>query len=228
MKFQKHCAVLFMALLLFCSMSVTAYAHEVPEPSKTGYITVTMTYKDKAVPGGTLTLYKVGNVKEDDGNYRFVLTDDFVGSHTSLENIQSDQLAKTLASYASDKEMAGTTKTVGNDGSVDFPNLELGLYLLVQTDAASGYSKANPFLVSVPMQEDGGYCYEVDASPKVELKPSPTTPYSPSVPTKPSSPSLPQTGQLNWPIPVLAVLGILLFSAGWVLRFGRKRDSYEK
>lgn len=28
---------------------------------------------------------------------------------------------------------------------------------------------------------------------------------------------LPQTGQLNWPVPVLAVSGVLLFAAGWVL-----------
>jgi LPXTG-motif cell wall-anchored protein len=30
--------------------------------------------------------------------------------------------------------------------------------------------------------------------------------------------SLPQTGQLNWPVPVLAVFGALLFVVGWVYR----------
>ena len=48
--------------------------------------------------------------------------------------------------------------------------------------------------------------------------PVPTTP-----PTK-----LPQTGQLNWPVPVLVVLGLALFSLGWGLRFGRRKDSHEK
>lgn len=225
MQLQKRCVALFFAFLLLCSMSVSAYAREVPDASREGSIMVTITYEDKAVPGGTLTLYKVGNVKEDDGNYSFVLTDDFSGSHASLENIQSDQLAKTLAVYASDKKMKGITEQIGNDGSVTFSDLELGLYLLVQTEAASGYSKVSPFLVTVPMYEDGAYCYEVDASPKVEPKPSPTTP---PPPTEPPSPSLPQTGQLNWPIPVLTVLGILLFSAGWVFRFGRKRENDEK
>lgn len=229
MQIQKRCVTLFLAFLLLCCVSVTAYAHEVPDTSRKGSIMVTMTYKEKAVPGGTLTLYHVGNVKEDDGNYSFVLTDEFAGSGVLLENIQSDQLAKDLAGYASDRKIKGTTKQIGNDGSVTFSDLELGLYLLVQTEAASGYSKAGPFLVTVPMQEEGVYCYEVDASPKVEPKPSPTTtPSSPTTPTKPTSPSLPQTGQLNWPVPVLTVLGILLFSAGWAIRFGRKREIDEK
>lgn len=41
-------------------------------------------------------------------------------------------------------------------------------------------------------------------------------------------PKLPQTGQMNWPIPVMTVSGLALFLLGWFLCFGRKRDSYEK
>ena len=45
--------------------------------------------------------------------------------------------------------------------------------------------------------------------------------------TVPQTGTLPQTGQLNWPIPVLVVLGLIFFSFGWFLRFGRK-DRNEK
>ncbi|MCD8082640.1 MAG: hypothetical protein LUE86_03685 [Clostridiales bacterium] len=34
---------------------------------------------------------------------------------------------------------------------------------------------------------------------------------------------LPQTGQLNWPVPVLTLCGLLMFSLGWKLVFGGKR-----
>ncbi|MGE4276987.1 MAG: Cna B-type domain-containing protein [Lawsonibacter sp.] len=34
--------------------------------------------------------------------------------------------------------------------------------------------------------------------------------------------TLPQTGLLQWPIPVMAILGIVLFSLGWWERFGRR------
>ena len=96
------------------------------------------------------------------------------------------------------------------------------MYLLVQNQAAEGYQAAAPFLVSVPMNEDGTYIYDVDASPKVELTKAPQP-----TPT-PKPPTLAQTGQLNWPVPVLAIIGLCLFSLGWLLRFGRKKDGYEK
>lgn len=40
-----------------------------------------------------------------------------------------------------------------------------------------------------------------------------------------SSGPLPQTGQMNWPVPVLAVLGLGMFFAGWMLRFRRKKQN---
>lgn len=46
---------------------------------------------------------------------------------------------------------------------------------------------------------------------------SPDTPQNPGTPQTPG-PRLPQTGQLNWPIPVLSISGLLLLGAGWLLR----------
>ena len=142
----------------------------------------------------------------------------------------------------------GTTKTVDADGNAAFEDLELGLYLIVQSKASNGYAPIKPFLVSLPMAENGKWNYEVDASPKVggytpvnpDTPPVPPTPVpdkpvapgnpdNPVAPGNPDNPALagrpdgavmsglPQTGQLNWPVPVLAVSGVLLFAAGWVL-----------
>lgn len=232
MQLRKRCAVLLLALLL-CSVSVTVCARETPDTSRKGSVTVKMTYKNKAVSGGTLTLYRVGAVAEEDGNYSFALTGDFTGSRADLTDLSSADTAESLAKYADNKKLSGTSKKIGSNGKASFSGLNPGLYLLVQTKAASGYRKADPFLVSVPMMEEGTYLYDVDASPKVELEKEnspkkPTTPSSPPKPAAPSSPVLPQTGQLNWPVPVLAVSGLLLFSAGWILRFGRKRYGYAK
>ena len=44
-------------------------------------------------------------------------------------------------------------------------------------------------------------------------------------PEKPQDPTLPQTGQLNWPVPVLAVSGVVLFTIGWLICFNRKKES---
>jgi len=42
-----------------------------------------------------------------------------------------------------------------------------------------------------------------------------TTEVNPPVP-KPPKEELPNTGQLWWPVPILAVLGLVFFSAGWI------------
>lgn len=219
MQLYKRFAMLLLAPLFLCAMSVTAYAHDVPDTSRKGTISVTLTYEDSPVSGGSFTLYRVGAVSEEDGNYSFVLTGEFTGCNVLLEDIQSAQLAKELADYAADHRVAGTTREIGSEGEVSFTDLELGLYLIVQNTAAHGYSKVDAFLVSVPMHENGAYIYAVEASPKVELERE----TEPGQPTTPTGPSLPQTGQLNWPVPVLAVLGLCLFSVGWTLRFGKGR-----
>ena len=70
---KKHLKSLLALLLLAC-LPLSAAAHPVPDEQKDGHcsITVTMTYQGKALPGGTLALYKVGDVAEEDGNYSFV------------------------------------------------------------------------------------------------------------------------------------------------------------
>ncbi|MDY2814374.1 MAG: LPXTG cell wall anchor domain-containing protein [Dorea sp.] len=35
---------------------------------------------------------------------------------------------------------------------------------------------------------------------------------------------LPQTGQLNWPVPVMAMSGMLLFMIGWSMYRGKNAD----
>lgn len=60
--------------------------------------------------------------------------------------------------------------------------------------------------------------------PESTPTPSPTTPDDPSAP---EGPTLIQTGQLNWPVPVLTAAGILLFVVGWLI-YHRGRKCNEK
>lgn len=226
---RKRIVSLLTALILLCSLSTAAFAHEVPDLTKDGSVSVTMHCGSATVSGGTLKLYRVGEVAENNGDYSFALTGDFMGFNGSLTDLQSADLAEDLAAYAADHSLQGETATVGSDGKALFDELELGLYLLVQETAADGYYKAEPFLVSVPYFESGSYLYDVDASPKVELEQEPagdepkddTPAKTPSkTPTK-----LPQTGQLNWPVPVLVLAGLTLMIMGLVIRRNGKRDN---
>ncbi|MDY3224622.1 MAG: hypothetical protein SOW84_01935 [Candidatus Faecousia sp.] len=202
------------AVLALSCLSGTASAHTVPEEGRRGSITVTMRYGDRPVSGGALTLYRVGAVQENDGNYRFVPTGSFTGWGADFGSLDSAQhlaqTAESLASYAAGQGLTGTTRTVGKNGAVTFSNLKQGLYLLVPSRAAKGFRKGSPFLVSVPYYQDGVYVYQVDASVKTELEREPT----PTLPPADSDGKLPQTGQLYWPAAVLAALGLIVVIAG--------------
>ena len=243
MKKLKIITSLLTIAVLICVLSVNAFAHEVPDTSKKGSISVTMKDGETVVSGGTLTLYKVGDVKDDDGNYGFELSAAFRESEVSLENLESEQVTQELAEYAKKHKIENETEEVDDEGMAIFSDLEVGLYLVVQEEPAEGYLAVNPFLVTVPIIEGDHYVYNVDASPKVDLDKAPETTTEEQTgeetteeestkeestekaedTTKPAKPSLPLTGQLNWPVPVLVVLGLALISFGCTLKFGKKK-----
>ncbi len=210
---------LALAVLFLWLAVCPAAAQDVSQPDIPGSIQMTVRYDGKAVSGGSMTCIKVGEIYESDGDYAFRRVLD----GKELTDIQSAECAKDLAAFAKDNSLSGLTLTIGTDGKVTFENLKSGLYLLVQDTPAAGYSKLQPFLVSIPYRDNGTYVYEVDAQVKGELERIPQT-QPPTAPTTPTGPQLPQTGQLNWPIPVLVVLGLGLFAAGWAMRFGRSKD----
>lgn len=179
-----------------------------------------------------------------------------VGSFDEF-NIHSAELALTLSNYANLNSIIPVdNKTIDNQGVARFDDLVLGVYLLVQPVAAEGYYPISPVLVTVPANSNGVYQYDVLVDSKVPIYPvipPPTDPVYPDDPGKDDpeeprgdedlvdvddpddseepevtdEPELPQTGQLNWPVPMMAIAGLLIFAFGWSLRFGQKRDSYE-
>lgn len=229
MKFVKRLSTLLLALSLGAAVALPAYAHEVPDPSRTGSIRFSMLYDGSAVGGGSLTLHRVGDVAEEDGNYTFTLTEAYAASGADLTDLTDTALAAGLADYTTANGIAGEEVTIGSDGTAAADGLALGLYLVMQDQPAEGYEPIAPFLVSVPMWDEtaGAYLYTVDAAPKLGGL-TKTPPAATAAPAKPdagdpdtvttTAATLPQTGQLNWPVPVLTLAGLLLMLAGWYLR----------
>lgn len=211
------------------SAGLRAFALDVPDVEKRGSISVTMQEEKtkQKVPGGSFTLWKAADIQVEDGNYSWKFCEDFRDCGLSLENIESDELAQKLFEYAKDKKTAGIAQNIDEQGKVSFTDLKPGLYLMAQEKAAKGYEKVRPFLVSVPMKENQQWVYEINANPKMENVQKEDTHKSDNGESQKGTTTdskLPQTGQLNWPIPILAMTGLILFLTGWILRFGKRMD----
>lgn len=210
-------------VMLLSVFSTTAFASESIDMSRTGSVYAQMKHQDATVGGGSLTLYYVAQINGT--HYRY--TEDFAHSYVPLNDIKSAETAKALADYAREKSLSGTKMQIDENGMVSFSNLKLGLYLLIQEEAAPGYDTIKPFLVTVPVRHNGKYEYDVNALPKLSLEPKPTQPTTPPPPTQPVPPDIPQTGLNRWPVPVLASTGLLLVALGLILYTSGKKHSHE-
>lgn len=211
--FKRAIKFILIFVFMISSVCVNAFAANAIDLGQKGSVTVSVTDRSSGniINGGTFTVYYVASVEDKNGALIYEYTDAFSGCRISLEELDSVDLASSLVSFAYDNSVSGTQVKV-SDGEAILTELELGLYLIVQTIPADGYYSALPFLVSVPMTSADGteWIYDVSASPKVSSLPKPTPE---------DEEKLIQTGQLEWPIPVLACVGLGFVAAGWWLVF---------
>lgn len=220
---RKILALLFVITLL-ASLAPSAYAHDYVRMDQEGSITLELQYEGEPVIGGKFACTKVAEVIDEDGNLYFkTLLEEEICREGIPAVSDMEQLVTANGEFFREQK-----QTVSNEsGTVVFSNLLPGLYLVTQETEATGYSKMSPFLVSVPYLEEGVYVYDVTARTKTALEQEVPETTQPEEPEDPGD-KLPQTGQLHWPVPVLAVSGLTVFVLGWYLRFGRKKDGYEK
>lgn len=191
---HKRLAALLMAFAVaaLCAAPAFAVTSADVDLSKKGSITVTLrdSKTDAEIVGGRLTLYQVASVKKENANLSYVYTNGFENCGVSLGDLSESDLAEQLEAKRT-AASKGTTVTVNSSGKAVFSDLSLGLYLVVQTTASTGYEKINPFIVSVPLLDGGRYLYDVDALPKVGTLTKTTPPDVPEIPDVPETPDLP-------------------------------------
>lgn len=222
LKTMMRIALAALALMMACSALAAGF-----DMDRSGSISVLIhTAKDQRVKNAKIELYRVGDPRIENSNLVFDPSEEFAGSGVSLGDLYSAGLADKLSLYAESMNVAPVaTATTGKDGKALFGDLPVGLYMVKQDGFAKKeyFTEIAPFLVSMPMTQGNEWVYAIDASPKVNTKPKPTA--TPEPTTAPTDEKLPQTGMLRWPIPVLGVGGLLLFSLGWALCFMKKKDA---
>lgn len=222
---QKHFFIFLFGIVLLCALPSTAHAHDVPDFSKTGSITIKERHPDLSIDGCISQVYRVGDIIEADGDFIFSKTAEllnFNGNFEDTDNLQSPEFAKNIALYIEQYGLTPTQTKTEQNNKIVFDNLELGLYLVVETKAAAGYKAMKPFLISVPLWEGDSYLYDIVSYGKFE-RIKENDPADPPNQPDPPDIKLPQTGQLNWPIPLLAICGFAMITFGCVLRSKPKK-----
>lgn len=207
------CMVCIASLMLLPAAAAENYVEI--DPGRTDCsIELTMKYKDpkgkeQPMKGGTLSIYTVASVLLDDADQSFDITGGKFADQSIVADIPSmtsedlaannskiaSALAKVASSVSPDK-----TASIGS-GKASFKGLKPGLYLVVQTKKSDKKATINPFLISIPDAEGN---FNLTAQPKAgATAPPPETP-----------PELPKTGQLWWPVALLAGAGILVLLIG--------------
>lgn len=159
------------AVIMLCGFGGTVHAEEYPNLDKLCSLTMTLTSNGSAVSGGEAEIYKVADLTVDSyKGYEFVLSAPFDTSGIEIrpDTELDEDLSAKAAKYVSGEPYA--VAEVASNGEFSFTNLKPGLYLICQTKAANGYEKFMPFLVSLPMKEDGQYVYDANGTPKIAKK----------------------------------------------------------
>lgn len=176
-----------------------------------------------SVTGGSVELYMVARWNDEIKGLE--LCEDFVPAGLSVDELFGETAATALSAYVLAAEPAGIQVSIGSDGTGKAEDLALGVYLMRQETPFEGCEPLLPALISVPMEIDGEWILDVEASPKLEPLVPETTETVPPPETQPvPPPDLPPTGQVNWPVPVLLVLGCFLILLGLCVRRDRKSD----
>lgn len=166
---RRKIIILCMTIFLILSCSSTVFAQEF-DPQKTGSISVTLTDQQDNSPivGAKLRLYYVATVcANSDGNLSYAYTKPFRNSEIDLND---PALTTKLDAFVTEQNPDAITVTTDENGRASLKNLALGLYFMKQTGSVEGYSPCTPFTVTVPQKNADGFTYEVNASPKTEVK----------------------------------------------------------
>ena len=169
---RKRINYLLVVITLFFGFMITVDAKEnhTVDFSRKGSIEVTLheMSEDTYVEGAEITIYKIADAYLDGVNLAFKYTDELSSCSVSLDDLTIDDLSKKITLCVK-PESVGTSLITNDFGTVIFNDLDLGLYLVSQTNKVEGYSNIDSFLVQIPKVIDNSWTYDIIANPKTDI-----------------------------------------------------------
>lgn len=159
------------ALLFIVGITNVFASPNIIDFSKKGSIDVLVadTSNDTGIAGVEVTIYKVGDAKVENSNLMYSNIDELKSCNTDFSTIDDRTMTKKTISCVQSNATTKRTAVTNNAGEVNFTDLDLGFYLVTQTNKVEGYAELEPFLVMLPQDINNEWKYDVVASPKVDI-----------------------------------------------------------
>lgn len=163
---MKKLSILLLMLFTFCANILSVNALDF---TKKGSIEITLIEKEEQtkINGAELTIYKIADAKEENHNLVFEYVNELSDCKVSLDNLDNDNISEEINKCLNDS-IKGIS-LVTEDGKVNFEDLDLGLYLVKQTNKVEGYSVITPYLVMIPRVINDEWTYNVTSKPKTDI-----------------------------------------------------------
>lgn len=159
--------LLVLALLVLALLGAAPSAGAIERIDEDRDASLTIRYK---VKGTTFKLYRIAEMT---GFGEFTPTDPFdrILSADELTGLDSDgwsMLAGTLSGYVDGIEPCEKPQKIGEDGTVTFSDMDVGLYLVIGTPQGKN-AEVQPSLVALPSRDKNDkwrYCWTIKPKPE--------------------------------------------------------------
>ena len=161
------CILLAIILLMSTTKVLASTNDNIVDFTKKGTIIVSLINDEtNLVEGANIKIYKLADAYSSNGNLDFSYVSDLKECKNNIkDNLLNEETLNCIYSGNLDTK----EEITNNHGMVSFDELDLGLYLIEQTNIVEGYSKIEPFLVYMPKNEENKWIYTIDATPKVDI-----------------------------------------------------------
>ena len=161
-----YITILLVFLLLGVS-NVSANSNII-DISKKGSLNISLsTNNSEVIKGAEITIYKVGEVVVENSNLIFKNVSEI--DSCKIDFTKDKNITPSMVECIQNTSVEKETNITDRQGKVSFTNLDLGLYLVVQTNEVKGYSKIEPYLAMIPREIDNKWIYDIVSTPKTEI-----------------------------------------------------------
>lgn len=119
------------------------------------------------VSGAEISIVKIAKAIDKNNNLAFEYVDEISDCSLLVDEIKD--VSSELLECVDKSNLKYDKKITDKNGMVKFNNLELGLYLIKQTNKLEGYSSFLPFLIMIPEFINDEWNYDIEATPKTDI-----------------------------------------------------------